>query len=93
MPSISLTIENTSLTPEEFDSLCADVYKELQDNTPVDTGFCRDQWTYSINGDTAVFYNPTPYASYLEDGWSSQAPNGMIGPVLDSLPDMVQGYT
>ena len=93
MPAISLTIENTSLSPEEFDSLCADVFRELQDNTPVDTGFCRDQWEYWIQGDTATFYNSTEYASYLEDGWSSQAPMGMIGPVLRDLPSMVNGYT
>ena len=93
MPSIQLIIENTSLDEDTFDQLCADVYQELVDNTPVDTGFCRDQWTYTVRGDVATFFNPTEYASYLEDGWSSQAPAGMIGPVLQSLPDMVNGYT
>lgn len=92
MPAISLTIENTSLEEQDFEDLCNDVFNELVALTPVDTGFCADSWEMDFQGDSCTFYNPTEYASYLEDGWSNQAPSGMIGPVLADLPALVRGY-
>ena len=36
-------------------------------------------------GDTVWIYNPTEYAPYLENGSSSQAPNGMVAVTVQEL--------
>ena len=92
MPAISIKINNSSLDDFSWFSLCDEVLQFLQDITPIDTGLCRDSWEAEVDIDRAIFFNPTEYASYLEDGWSDQAPNGMIKPLLDNLQSMVQGY-
>jgi hypothetical protein len=73
-------------------SLCEDIYQFLVEITPVDTGLCRDSWEQEVYTEYAIFFNPTEYASYLEDGWSQQAPNGMIKPLLDRLPALKSQY-
>jgi hypothetical protein len=69
---------------ETFRRICDASLKVLEDLTPVDTGFCRSQWSYEIDseGDFATFYCTCPYSSYLnrDPGWSKQAPHGMTGP-------------
>lgn len=92
MPAISLTIENSSLPEPEFEDLSREVFDRLVQLTPVDTGFCADSWEYDFQGDSCTFYNPCDYASYLDDGWSNQAPDGMTRPVLQELPALVRGY-
>ena len=92
MPAISVTIRNTSLEEQDFEVVAAQFFALLQDLTPVDTGFCRDSWEYSFAPDEATFYNPTEYSSYLDAGWSNQAPRGMIGPALAQLPALIRGY-
>ena len=60
-----------------------DVIKELllnellirvEERTPVDSGNARNNWERTEDG----FKNETPYINRLEDGWSDQAPNGML---------------
>lgn len=93
MPGIRLNITNTGrLSPDDWDDLCAEVLSRLEELTPVDTGFCQSNWTESHTDTSATFENDTEYASYLDRGWSSQAPDGMIQPLLDELPDMLEAY-
>ena len=92
MPAISLTINNTSLEEDQFRDACDEMLDLLMDLTPVDTGFCRDSWTMDFSSDECTFYNDCEYASYLDEGWSQQAPNGMIGPALEKLPEIIRGY-
>ena len=92
MPGISVEINNTSLDDSQWESVCEEVLKFLEEITPVDTGVCRDAWEMDISGDTATFTNDTEYASYLDEGWSSQAPQGMIQPMLQALKSIVNGY-
>ena len=92
MPGISLENTNTSLDGAQWELLCEDVLSFLEEITPVDTGLCRDSWEMQISDTDAVFTNDTEYASYLDEGWSKQAPQGMIQPLLRILPKMVQGY-
>ncbi len=45
------------------------------------------QW----QGDAAIFlFNNLPYILRLEDGWSGQAPNGMVRLVLEEFPGIVE---
>jgi hypothetical protein len=93
MPGISLTVMNTSnLEPEDWDDLCGRILDRLEELTPVDTGFCQSNWEETHDDESATFTNDTDYASYLDDGWSQQAPNGMTEPLLDELPSMVDDY-
>ena len=93
MPGISVRIRNTSLEPDAWESACDDILEFLISATPVDTGLCADSWELDYGDDESVFSNDTEYASYLEDGWSDQAPNGMIKELLSGpLDDIVSGY-
>ena len=89
MPAIQLDIQNTRFDEQEWEDICDKVFQFLLDITPVDTGVCRDSWEMNWSPEDCLFYNPTEYASYLDEGWSSQAPAGMIGPALDYLRELV----
>ena len=92
MPGIRLVIENTSLDLDKWESVCNDLFEFIVDITPEDTGYCKDQWDMNLEDTSCEFVNDCEYASYLDEGWSKQAPNGMIGPALQMLPKLVQGY-
>lgn len=99
MGTITLVIDNPETasgdykaTPEQFDSICQDLLQVLIDLTPVDTGFCASQWSVDVGEASATFHNAAEYSSFLDDGWSDQAPTGMTGPALDVLPDIVSTY-
>lgn len=87
MPSIEVTISNDlGLEPDEFQSLCDDIYNEIIDNTPVDTGYAQSRWEINfINDNTCEISNDCDYISYLEDGHSKQAPNGMVDIALQKF--------
>jgi hypothetical protein len=87
-----MEIDNETMEPEGWAQLCDDVLQALIDITPVDTGFCQSNWEMDVEDDRATFTNDTEYASYLDEGWSSQAPRGMTGPVLAALPRMAARY-
>lgn len=93
MPAISLTINNTSLDEDRFRDVCDEMLDLLMDLTPVDTGLCRDSWMMDFDPSSCTFSNDTEYASYLDEGWSKQAPNGMVTPALEKLPEIIQGYS
>jgi len=63
--------------------------------SPVDTGFFRSQWKLRLRGQgkktRATIVNTAVYASFLEEGISNQAPNGMIRPVESILIRKYQG--
>lgn len=93
MPGISLTLENESgYAPEVWERACDEILNELKSITPVDTGYCQDNWEMAFSWIGCVFYNDVGYASYLDNGWSSQAPSGMIGPVVALIPSILAGY-
>ena len=85
MASISVTITNNlDLSEEDFFSLCETIFNDIVDNTPVDTGYCQSKWEFSmLSPDECEISNPCDYVSYLEDGHSKQAPNGMVQIALD----------
>lgn len=87
MASIEVTIKNDmGLDPGDFQSLCEEIFNEIVDNTPVDTGNCQSQWEIDFpDENTCEITNPCDYASYLEDGHSDQAPNGMVQVALDKF--------
>lgn len=87
MPAMSVELTNTSgLEPSDFEAVIIDFFNDVVSHTPVRTGHAQDGWDYTFEDiDNARVWNDVEYISYLEDGWSSQAPNGMVGPALDRL--------
>lgn len=94
MGTVTVTLRNRSLDPDAWYDLCFEFLHLLRELTPVDTGFCQDSWQDppDISDTDATFFNDCDYASFLDDGWSDQAPDGMTRPARQQLPDLVQKY-
>ena len=93
MPGMSVELQNTSgLEPTDFESVIVEFFHDVVQNTPVRTGYAQDGWDYEFEDENnARVWNDVAYISYLEAGWSSQAPNGMVRPALDKLRQKVRG--
>lgn len=91
MAGIVHTVDNPGLTPEQFEVFCELYLEVIKDLTPVDTGYCSEQWTYEIDSsyEFATFVCDCEYAEYLERGHSKQAPTGMTGPADAQIPHLV----
>lgn len=70
------------------EDLVEQLFLRIQARTPVDTGNARDGW----NIDGLNIINMVPYIVYLENGWSKQAPAGMIRVSLEEVPQIIQKY-
>lgn len=70
-----------------------EVYNACVGLSPVDTGLFQSSWEmYAHSQDVFEIINPLEYASFLEDGWSNQAPNGIIEPAIRELPKIIRSY-
>lgn len=87
MATLEVTIRNDlELDPGDFASLCEDIFDEIVSNTPVDTGFAQSAWEINfIDDNTCEITNDCDYISFLEDGHSQQAPDGMVQLALDKF--------
>lgn len=62
-----------------------DFYKEVKDETPVDTGTAKRSWKKKKGSSMTTINNRQPYISELDDGSSRQAPNGMTKPAIKKI--------
>jgi hypothetical protein len=85
---ISVTVELGDVPDDVASLVMDDLFNLIVDATPVRTGFAQSHWKMADN----VISNDCDYISFLEDGWSDQAPDGMIGPALEQLSDIIQKY-
>lgn len=87
MPAISIELSNSSgLDPSDFEEVILEFFNDVVSHTPVRTGYAQDGWDYEFEDtDNARVFNDVEYISYLDDGWSSQAPSGMTGPAISRL--------
>ncbi len=92
MPAIRLHIETRRLSEADFEDVCQQVFDYVVAISPVDTGFFQGEWEIDFNYPECDIYNDADYASYLDEGWSKQAPQGIIGPATVYLRKLVQGY-
>ena len=60
----------------------ANMVAELKDSTPVDTGFARDNWKYSVSYKGLKIENDAPYIELLNHGSSKQAPEFFVERIL-----------
>lgn len=92
MASLIIHFETVRLAEAEFAELCDNVLNYLITISPVDTGYFQGQWELDYNYPECDFINDTDYASYLDEGWSKQAPNGLTEPALNYARKLVNGY-
>jgi hypothetical protein len=61
-----------------------DIYADLIDETPVDTGHARQGWQLDdAAGDAIKITNNIEYIGALNNGHSKQAPTGWIDAIVD----------
>lgn len=84
----------TSQLRSEVNLLAGELLTEIRTNTPVDTGKARAGWIKKNSSNGFEISNSVPYVPILDKGrhltnrgmrGSRQAPNGIIGPSLDSI--------
>lgn len=80
MAAFDRWVARTEQSAEQaFRALVLDIFRNIQIRTPVDTGRARGNWQVEFNGSQeATIYNNLPYIERLENGWSQQAPTGMV---------------
>lgn len=61
-------------------------YTHFKKITPIDTGNARKRTNLSGTEIRAQY----PYAQRLDQGWSNQAPKGMVKPTLEYLRDYIK---
>lgn len=96
MPDVRTTLVNSNpqeISEEVWANVCLEVFNTVLANSPVDTGEFLAAWQLNqLASDIFEIYNPLEYASFLEDGWSDQSPNGVVGPAIDELPNILRAY-
>lgn len=71
------------LWDDEDKKLATDLFSDLVQNTPVDTGALRQAWDLDLSGQPTVS-NPLPYAeTVMNNGHSKQAPAGTLDLIVD----------
>ena len=70
----------------EFAGVMDAFYKELQKTTPIKSGRARSGWRkyrdvkVGTGGNQTVITNQVPYIERLDQGYSQQAPQGIVNP-------------
>ena len=63
-----------------------EVFDRIVRRTPVgETGEAQRGWELSQSGNETIIKNDVPYIGILENGWSDQAPNGMVRITLEEV--------
>lgn len=88
MATIEFSVDMGDIPDEVVPLVMDDLFRLIVDATPVRTGYAQSQW--KLDGTTIS--NDCDYISFLEDGWSDQAPDGMVAPALEQLSDIIQTY-
>lgn len=55
-----------------------DLFEEIKERTPIATGVAKGEWQIEFSPNVISILNNIEYISYLEDGHSGQAPEGMV---------------
>lgn len=67
------------------DLVASDLLDVARKNTPIDKGQARQGWRKEKSYRQTSVINRVPYAQYLEEGHSKQAPNGILGPTVREI--------
>lgn len=69
------------VTRAEFDKIKDDAYAYFVSATPIKTGNARRKTDLVGNKIVGAY----PYAQRLDEGWSKQSPDGMVGPTSEYI--------
>ena len=75
-----------------FRAIGLDMFGRIVKRTPVDTGRLRNNWQITENvqlGQKLYITNNLPYAERIEDGYSQQAPAGMVKVTINEFDSIV----
>ena len=75
---------------EVVDKVTDDIFDQVKDRTPVDTGFAKASWKTKKGGSRNRVSNPANYSSFLDEGRSSQAPQGMTKPAINIIKEFAK---
>lgn len=67
------------------DATATVVQESAKKHTPIKSGRARRNWNKSTSSQGFRVENNVPYIGRLEEGYSKQAPNGIIGPTLRDI--------
>ena len=70
------------------DTVALKAYNKFRQSTPIKTGNARSHTTLDKGSNT--IYADYPYAQRLDDGWSKQAPEGMVNPTIAFIETLVE---
>jgi hypothetical protein len=70
------------------DAVALKAYTKFRQSTPIKTGNARSHTTLDKGSNT--IYADYPYAQRLDDGWSKQAPEGMVNPTIAFIETLVE---
>ena len=67
------------------EGLMSDVLVTARSKTPIQTGNARRGWKKRGRGVDTVVENRVPYIKRLDEGYSRQAPNGIVRPTINEI--------
>lgn len=79
-----------------FRAVGFEMFGRIVKRTPVDTGRLRNNWQITDGvklGDKLFITNNLPYAKRIEDGYSAQAPAGMVKVTVNEFKSIVNKFT
>ena len=56
-------------------------------NTPIRSGYARSQWQLHLETAGFEVINEVPYIERLEEGYSKQAPEGILNPTVSQIEE------
>ncbi|CAB4154763.1 hypothetical protein UFOVP645_27 [uncultured Caudovirales phage] len=74
----------------QVQKLPQEAYNHFKSITPIDTGNARSRTSLKSNKTIEADY---PYAKRLDEGWSRQAPRGMIKPTEEFINKRIKQIT
>jgi len=87
--SVKTSLDKIKKVQAQLAALPQDVYKHFVAITPIDSGNARRNTSLSGKTIQANY----PYAKRLDQGWSKQAPRGMIKPTEEYLKKRLKQIT
>lgn len=86
---VNTTLDNLRTAIQQLKQLPQETYNYFVAKTPIDTGNARRNTRINNKVITAQY----PYAQRLDEGWSKQAPDGMIKPTEQFVKKRVKQIT
>jgi hypothetical protein len=84
------SLDQLKVVMAQVQKLPQEAYNHFKSITPIDTGNARGRTSLKGNKTIEADY---PYAKRLDEGWSRQAPRGMIKPTEEFINKRIKQIT